>query len=69
MHMFSSCRILTCQRRSILTCQRKSNCKALWTLLMQEEGAGPDAATLASEGVQDCGADVQDLMAQLQSLM
>jgi hypothetical protein len=37
-------------------------------LLVQEEG-GVDAAELAAGGVEDCGADVQDLMAQLQSLM
>jgi hypothetical protein len=38
-----------------------------WCQRMQEEGR-PDAAVLASEGVQDSGADVEDLMAQLQSL-
>ena len=37
-------------------------------LLVQEEG-GIDVAALAAGGVEDCGADVQDLMAQLQSLM
>lgn len=34
---------------------------------LQEEGR-PDATVVASEGVQDSGADVDDLMAQLQSL-
>lgn len=51
------------------TLPHQSECGWMCELFLSVQESGrPDAAALASEQVQDSGADVDDLMAQLQAL-